>query len=54
VKPQPSDIVWEIGCGVPVLGFSFAYKVNSGNVLMTDLHSVIKLIKEITSGDILN
>jgi precorrin-6B methylase 2 len=47
IQLQPNDIVWEIGCGNPVLGLSFANQVDSNNVTLTDLTDKIKFIKSV-------
>ena len=47
IKLQPNDIVWEIGCGNPVLGLSYSYQLESNKVILTDLKDTVTLIKTI-------
>jgi 16S rRNA A1518/A1519 N6-dimethyltransferase RsmA/KsgA/DIM1 with predicted DNA glycosylase/AP lyase activity len=47
IELQSNDIVWEIGCGNPVLGLSFSHQVESNNVTLTDLTETINFIKAV-------
>ena len=50
INPQPGDIIWEIGCGEPLLASAMSACMNGGRVICTDIDHVFNALRSAVTG----
>ena len=50
INPQPGDIIWEIGCGEPLLASALSACMNGGRVICTDIDHVFNALRSAVTG----